>query len=209
MRRHKSVLNYAARRRKPPGKLLLDVSYHYSAMVRLPEKEKRGRPDIAHFCLLEALGSPLARQGFLDVFAYTREGVSMHFAKGTRLPRNYDRFLGLMEQALDEGSGSRDGAQLLTTRKENLSELLRRINSRHRFLLRESAPRISLARLGENIHSCPDAVVMIGGFAHGDFDEETLRLADSQYSIYPESLEAWTVVSRLLGVLEEFHGCYT
>ena len=57
--RHPSVTRNAQREGKNPEGVLLDRSLHHHAMLSLPEAEKRGRPDIIHFCLLEALGSPL------------------------------------------------------------------------------------------------------------------------------------------------------
>ncbi|MEM4684334.1 MAG: 16S rRNA methyltransferase, partial [Thermosphaera sp.] len=43
---HPSILKNAARRGKKPSEVLLDVSIHYPAMKKLPDKLKRGRPDI-------------------------------------------------------------------------------------------------------------------------------------------------------------------
>ena len=43
--------NYASR--------ILDNAIHHNAMKKLNNYEKRGRPDITHICLLNALGSPL------------------------------------------------------------------------------------------------------------------------------------------------------
>jgi rRNA pseudouridine-1189 N-methylase Emg1 (Nep1/Mra1 family) len=40
--------------------------------------------------------------------------------------------------------------------------------------------------------------VFIGAFPHGSMAKETLALADEAISIYPETLEAWVVTSRLI-----------
>ncbi len=207
--RHPSVLRYAARRGKPPGECLLDVSYHYAAMRGLPEREKRGRPDITHFCLLEALGSPLARSGFLNVYANTREGVTIRVASGTRLPRNYERFLGLFEQVLKAGRAPETGNPLIAAQKQPLSTLVEGLDAKKTLLLREKAPHIPLKQLGEDARRAGDAVFMVGGFAHGDFSQVTVDVADCECSIYLEPLEAWIVVSRVLSTLEVIHGLLT
>ena len=206
--KHPAVVRYAARRRKPPGEMLLDVSYHYAAMRGLSEREKRGRPDIVHFSLLEALGSPLARHGLLEVYVHSREGVSIHLSAGTRLPRNYDRFLGLIEQVLKNGRAPETGEPLLITSEQSLSRLMDGLGGSKSFLLREKAPHFSLRRLGEAVHDAGEAVILVGGFPHGDFSRETLSLADVECSVYSESLEAWTIVSRTLCALEELHGLF-
>jgi rRNA small subunit pseudouridine methyltransferase Nep1 len=206
--KHPSVVRYAERRGKPPGELLLDVSYHYAAMRGLREREKRGRPDIVHFSLLEALGSPLARRGLLEVFVHSREGLSIHPSAGTRLPRNYERFLGLMEQALKVGRAPRIGDPLITVEEESLEVLLGRLDGEKSFLLRDGAPHVPLMRLGKIMHDAGDSLILVGAFPHGDFNEETLNAIDAEASIYGEPLEAWTVVSRMLGVLEDLQGIY-
>ncbi|RLG20801.1 hypothetical protein DRN72_04605 [Methanosarcinales archaeon] len=53
---------------------LLDSSYHHKAMRMLENPDKRGRPDIVHFCLLEALGSPLNVDGKLSTVVHTYDG---------------------------------------------------------------------------------------------------------------------------------------
>ena len=67
---HPAVKSYAQERKKPAKLLLLDRSYHHFAMRELKENQKRGRPDIIHFSLLEALSSALNKEGFLQVFVH-------------------------------------------------------------------------------------------------------------------------------------------
>ncbi|RLI09988.1 hypothetical protein DRO33_06070 [Candidatus Bathyarchaeota archaeon] len=40
--------------------------------------------------------------------------------------------------------------------------------------------------------------VLVGGFPHGHFTEETTNLADELIAIDPETLDAWTVTSRII-----------
>jgi rRNA small subunit pseudouridine methyltransferase Nep1 len=70
-------------------------------MKKLEESEKRGRLDIVHFALLEALGSPLNREGLLQTYVHTINDYVITVNPETRLPRNYNRFVGLMEQLFE------------------------------------------------------------------------------------------------------------
>jgi len=90
---HRSVQKHAKLRRKPPRSVLLDRSYHHAAMKGLEHSEKRGRPDIVHFALLEALGSPLNREGLLEVYVHTIDDNVITVDPETRLPRNCNRFV--------------------------------------------------------------------------------------------------------------------
>ena len=68
--------------------------------------EKRGRPDIVHFTLLEALGSPLNLEGLLKIYVHTYSGYVIDVRPEVRLPRDCNRFSGLMEQLFQEGKGN-------------------------------------------------------------------------------------------------------
>ncbi|MEM4548526.1 MAG: hypothetical protein QXP94_07425, partial [Thermofilaceae archaeon] len=100
---HPTVAASARKRGKEPGEILLDVSLHYAAMKSLKDRMKRGRPDIAHFCMLLALGSLLNRAGMLELYVHTYDGRMIGVSPHVRLPRNYNRFVGLVEQLLKEG----------------------------------------------------------------------------------------------------------
>jgi len=95
---HPAVMKNADRYGKKPGEVLLDRSLHHAAMKSLPRAEKRGRPDILHFCLLEALGSPLNIEGGLRVWVNTFGGYTISVSPKVRLPRDCVRFKGLIEQ---------------------------------------------------------------------------------------------------------------
>lgn len=79
------IRKYAEKRRKKAQFLLLDRSYHHAAMKNLAENEKKGRPDIVHFSLLEALGSPLSKEGLLQVYVHTMSDYVISVNRETRL----------------------------------------------------------------------------------------------------------------------------
>src|SRR5438445_11878541 len=69
---HPAILKSAERKKKDPRQLILDQSYHHSAILRLGKYGiGSGRPDIVHFCLLLALGSPLYLEYPLTCFIHT------------------------------------------------------------------------------------------------------------------------------------------
>lgn len=199
---HPAVKSYAAKRGKKPGEVLLDKSYHYAAMKGLPKAHKRGRPDIAHFTLLEALGSPLNRQGLLQVYLHTQDGHIIYINPQTRLPRVYERFKGLMEKLYKEPIVEAEGKTLLKLEPKTLRQLVEELKPDVRILLSEKGERLSLKAFAEALKTHRRPMVMIGGFPHGDFEEETRKLADLEVSLYPEPLEAWTIVSRTLCAAE-------
>ena len=124
---YRSVQRYAKLRRKPPQFILLDRSYHHAAMRRLEQSEKRGRPDIVHFALLEALGSPLNKEGLLQVYVHTIGDHVIKVEPTTRLPRNYNRFVSLIEQLFEYEKIPPKSTEkaLLIIRRQTLSQLIR------------------------------------------------------------------------------------
>ncbi|MEO2151558.1 MAG: 16S rRNA methyltransferase, partial [Thermococcus sp.] len=65
---HPAVVNYARRRGKKPEEVILEGSYHHAALRKLEDGERRGRPDIVHICLLNALESIANKEGKLRVY---------------------------------------------------------------------------------------------------------------------------------------------
>ncbi len=205
---HPAVLNAARRRRKKPGEMLLDKSIHYHAMKGLTNFEKRGRPDIVHISLLNALGSPLNKRGLLKLYVHTVNGSVIFIDPSTRIPRNYNRFVGLFEQLLKYGKVPPEASKpLLYVKKMNLKSLLTEIGCRCLILLSEEGVRASPDRVVEEALSA-ECAVGIGCFPHGSFSEATYSLAKYVYSIYPEVLEAWIVVSRVIEACERLYGIY-
>ncbi len=203
IRDHPAVRAYAARRGKKPEEVLLDRSYHHAAMRKLKEAEQRGRPDITHFILLEALGSPLNKRGLLEVYVQTRSGHVIWINPETRLPRVYERFKGLIEKLYKEPVVEADGKTLLKLEEKSLTELIKEVNPDIRILLSEKGKLMNWSRFGEFLVSKRKPLVMVGGFPRGDFHDETLQNADEVISIWPEALEAWVIASRVISITEQ------
>lgn len=199
---HPAVVKTAMRRGKPPTEILLDISLHYAAMKKLSNKHKRGRPDIVHISLLEALESPLAKKGLLEIHVQTIEGHAIFIDPQTRIPRNYNRFTGLMEQLFKEGSVPPGSCKpLMVMKTMSLDGLLQHVGVKGFILLHEECERRGVSQVvSEAISS--NLAVGIGGFAHGDFSDETIKAASTCYSIYDEPLATWVVVSRVIAAAE-------
>ena len=196
---HPSVRRNAKRRKKPPGETLLNRSLHHSVMDRLPDDHKRGRPDITNICLLEALGSPLNREGRLSTWIHTYGDYTIEVAPEARLPRDCNRFNSLVEQLFVHGVVPPEGKEpLMKLTQQGLEPLKVEIAPSLTVALTSHGEPTDLETLASRLASEEAPAVFIGAFPHGSMSEETLALADEAISIYPEPLEAWVVTSRLI-----------
>lgn len=195
---HPTVQKYSKLRRKHPRFLLLDRSFHHSAMKALKQNMKRGRPDIVHFALLEALGSPLNKENQLRVYVHTFNNHVITVDSETRLPRNYSRFLGLMEQLFEYGKAPPKGIALLTLEHETLPQLIREVKPSHVTAFSRVGTRKTLEETVSKLASEKRPAMLVGGFPHGHFAKSTIKLADETVCIDPEMLETWTMVSRIV-----------
>lgn len=169
-------------------------------MKTLALNEKRGRPDIVHIALLEALGSPLNKERLLQIHVHTLNDYVIWVNPETRLPRNCNRFVSLMEQLFEFGRIPPEGneAVLLSLKKQTLTQLINEIKPSHILALsrigRPEALEATISKLSKEKRP----VVLVGGFPHGNFSESTTRLADEIVCVDKEMLETWTVVSRAI-----------
>jgi rRNA small subunit pseudouridine methyltransferase Nep1 len=205
--RHPSVTRNAKKDGKNPEGVLLDRSLHHHAMVALPEAEKRGRPDILQFCLLEALGSPLNKVGKLKPMAHTLNDDFIDFSPELRLPRDAYRFRSLMEQLFAEGRvPPGEEKPLMTLAKKSLGEVKEGVHPSRTFALTSHGKIEKLAELCRRLATEENPLVFLGAYPHGALREETLAEADEAVSIHPDALEAWVVTSRLIYEYEKASG---
>ena len=121
LRNHPSVKNHCKRVGRDSSEILLDISYHHRAMVEQNIKQwwKRGRPDIVHFDLVEALSTPLFKEKKLQVYVSTFDNKLLIMHQDLRLPKNYLRFERLMISIFNKHR-SKEGSDLIEFR-ENVS----------------------------------------------------------------------------------------
>jgi len=200
--KHPSVSKLAGKKGKKPNEILLDRSYHHAAMRSLKDAEKRGRPDIVHTTLLELLGTPLNREGLLQTYVHTVDNRVVEIDSNVRLPVNYDRFVGLLEQLYAVGRVPEAGERLLAIRKQTLNQLLEEIKPSTTVAFTTLGEYEELSKLCEELAEERKPAILIGAFPRGHFSEETLNLADKVVRIDREALEAWVVASRAVYAYE-------
>ena len=181
---------------------VLDNALHHSAMKNLNNYQKRGRPDITHLCLLNALGSPLNLNGKLTLYVHTVQNKIFKINPEIRLARNYNRFKGLIGKLLKEGKIESEANLLISTINGGLTDLIKPIENKEIILFSRKG------KLNNNYQELfPDNlsknyIVIIGGFQKGNFQEGILKLSNNIISISKHSLDAWVVVNKVISFYE-------
>src|SRR6267378_3624283 len=195
LQRHPSVRASARKRGRSPAAILLDSSLHHPALRKFPEGERRGRPDIAHIVLVVALDSILNLEGGLRVFIHTRNDEAIQFAPETRIPKNFTRFVGLMEDLLEKGEVPEEEPLIRMDRDVTLAQLLAKLGGEPWAFAEGGDPldlRVGFPRHEENL------IAVIGGFPHGGFRSPVSTLCKRVVSIHPKPLKAWTTAAEVL-----------
>jgi rRNA small subunit pseudouridine methyltransferase Nep1 len=198
---HPMVLAHARLRGKPPSQILLDSNYHHGAMNNLPEGRRRGRPDITHLFLLTSLESIANKQNQLQILIHTRNNERISINPTTRIMRNYDRFLGLMEQLFEKNVVPNEKTPLLVLHK-NMT-LKQVIDGTHADVVIAFSTKGTPVVLHDYFTTLKkqkkkNVVCIIGGFPSGEFHADIQNIASECVSLYPEMLPAWTVASEVL-----------
>jgi rRNA small subunit pseudouridine methyltransferase Nep1 len=203
---HERVIRWHARRKgRRETEILLDSNYHYPAMRRLADSERRGRPDIVHICLLLALDSPLNRAGLLRIYLHTRNNKLITVYPEVRIPRSFNRFVGLMEQLFLTGSAPHE-KPLLKLSDASLKDIVSKINPTKVITLSEKGEKKFFEDIFSGLSIADDVCVIAGGFPHGDFLSDVRGVSDEILCIDPEPLDAPTVVSRIIFSYEDSFG---
>lgn len=200
----KDIQKHAHRRKKRPTELLLDQSYHGQAMTQLEDGPRRGRPDILYLCLQSVLETPLCKEHLLSLHIHLYDGRIIEVNPEVRVPRNYDRFVGLMEQLLLNGQVPPTGDVLLKVTNMNLQELLTHIapdeHASLPLLAVEGGRRTSVQGFMDILPPNPlvPVILGVGAFPHGDFREETRNRFDMPIELDSEVMMAWHVCTEVL-----------
>ncbi|MGD0330483.1 MAG: ribosome biogenesis protein [Nitrososphaeria archaeon] len=194
----KIIKMFCKRKAKLPEQTLLDQSYHHKAILKLSQPEKRGRPDIAHFSLLEATSIPLYFRDQLDVYLHTIDDKVIWIGKNVRLPKVYERFIGLIEQLYVKESISYQGKELLRLSKSSLEGLLNEVKPSTVIGLSRIGKHSGFEEISEHALKYGRPALVVGGFARGHFSEKNLKLMNNVFSVSEYGLEAHVVVSRIL-----------
>ncbi len=197
------IRKYAAVRKKSPQMMLLDSNFVHSSIDRVYPgmSTRRGRPDIFHTLLNVVSESILNREGKLRVYIHTRNNRVITVNPETRIPKSYNRFVGLIEDLFLKGEIVSDGKTLLRVENLTASEMISKYSSGRKVVMWPVGDRTPV----ESIVSDTNVTVIIGGFAEGDYVSD-LSSVGEKCSIYPEELTIWTVASELICSYERVHG---
>lgn len=196
--KHHQIKSYSKKRKKHPRHILLDRSYHHLAMKKLSQNWRIGRPDIIHFTLLEALGSPLNMEGDLQIYVHTVDDYIITVNPKTRLPRNYNRFVGLIEQLFELERVPSTEPFLLKLEHKSLAQLINNIAPTYIMAFSRGGEPCTLEEAALKLSKKERPAVIVGGFPHGKLSNESIKLSNELVCVDPEMLEAWTVTSRVI-----------
>ena len=213
----RSAVSANARKRgKKASETLLDSSLHHSIFTDHRDRNRRGRPDIAHFFLVNGLDSILNLKGKLRLYIHTRNDELIEVDPSTRIPKTYNRFKGLIENLFHKKAVPADGKPLLKL-TENMDydacmERIREGSSNGEIIslvLHNEGERINpyefFKKMTENGElEEKDIVLTLGGFSHGDFNSNVK--GDKRVSLHPDLLKVWTVQCEMIvGFRQSLH----
>jgi rRNA small subunit pseudouridine methyltransferase Nep1 len=184
---------------------LLDNSLHHTVMKNLKNADKRGRPDITHLCLLNALGSSANKSGELRLFLHTTHNRIFKINPEIRIARNYNRFKGLMAKLLIDGSINVNNTPLISEVQGELENLINKFINRDVIILSSKGELVKDFNQLFSGNTTNEKIVIIGGFQKGNFSNKILGLSKNLYSISNFPLDAWVVVSKIINFYELTH----
>ncbi len=168
-------------------------------MKQLPYSWKRGRPDIVHFALMEALATPLFMNMMLRVYVHTINDKIITIADNLRIPKSYFRFERLMASLFrDNLIKSNEGTILMELSDGTFSDLIDIIKPDMVIGLSTVGVQSKVQKVAENAQSVDHPSLVVGGFAKGHFSENVTRSLGPTYSISNIALEAHVVIARIL-----------
>ncbi len=186
-----------------PRMQILDQNFHSKIVASLDDREKRGRPDVVHFALLDANSTPLFENGLLELFLRTRESFAIRIKTGTRLPRTLQRFCGVMAKILSGKYGDEEKKLFIIEKNRSLADLVGDLEIDKIISLSSRGFQETLRNLVARESQEEKRIAwIIGGFPHGHFTEEVIGLSDTVVSISSKPLAAHVVTARLCYELE-------
>jgi rRNA small subunit pseudouridine methyltransferase Nep1 len=170
-------------------------------MMNLEDSFKRGRPDLVHVSLMEAVDSPLYKRRGVKVYVHTRNDEILTLADNVRLPKHYTRFEGVIRKLLFNRKADRDG--LIDYSRGSVGDLLERLEAVDAVGLTKMGEPSNYGEIAARLLGSNRPCLIVGGFAKGHFSAQTKAALARVYSAAPESLEAHVVISRMIYELEK------
>ena len=187
--------------------IILDKAIHNPLMSGLEDIEKRGRPDIIYYSILNLIYSPIVQKNDVEIIVHTYTDHCIFIPSNWRIPVNFNRFTGLMSQLLYKKRIPLEGDAILTVSKCSLGKLLEKYENKSQFLLESPSEGQLIINNLDNL-LVQDSVFLIGGYQSGDsnfpFHQELLKRKNLQtISLYHDIKPAWMIASKLIHLLED------
>ncbi len=193
---HPSVISHAQKLGKKPSEILLDNSWHFAAMKEMKNEIKRGRPDLVHFCILEATTIPLYKKNKIKIYIHTIDDKVIYFGDNIHIPKSYHRFEGLIEKLFLEKTIESNGNVLLEIKEKSFSELIDEIKPSKIIGLSSKGEKRSFENTISEIQE--NCCLVVGGFQKGHFSDIVQSRINQLISVDDSSFEAHVVVARML-----------
>jgi len=202
---HESCKTVETRTGIHPESQILDDNFHRKIISILSENEKKGRPDIVHFALLDIISTPAYQSGLIRPIIRTVNGEVIVIKEGVRLPRTQLRFEGVMSKLLRNDLGPGEAGLFEFREKQTIGELIQSLCPSKVLCLSIEGIFGDLNSIVRNLAKEPDHSYawIVGGFARGHFSEEVKSLADQMISISNYPLAAHVATARLSYEIEK------
>ncbi len=176
---------------------ILDSQLHREFLDRLPNGQRRGRPDIVYFFLFQCLDSRLNKRNRINVFVHTRDDLVISVEPGTEVPWNYLEFLDIMGSLL-KGDRAPEGFHIEASVR--LNRLLDRVPT-PLVVMSPEGRKVPIDEFFEQLGE--DYSVVIGGFPKGDYTSNIYDRADRVISLGEDELKVWTVTGEVLSAISQ------
>jgi rRNA small subunit pseudouridine methyltransferase Nep1 len=184
----------------PPEKQILDDNFHHPIIQELPHGEKRGRPDIVHYALLDIMSTPAYQMKFIRPIIHTINKDVIFIKDGVRPPRTELRFNGVMSKVLRNEIGPAEKELFENAGVIETQDLIKSLEAETVICLSTEGILKNLRNYLSSSKSEGNSSThlwLVGGFAKGHFEENVKRLANELISISDRSLAAHVVTARV------------
>ncbi|MCY0851857.1 16S rRNA (pseudouridine(914)-N(1))-methyltransferase Nep1 [Thermoplasma acidophilum] len=198
-----AIRRFAKKRNKRVDRMILDSNYMHTSIDRYfpNESKRRGRPDIIYLLLEMTQESILNHKNQLRTYVHTRNNQVIRISPITRMPKSYNRFIGLFEDLFEKRIITNNGKELLSMEESSLGDLINSIRRDRTILLH---PKGEMRKPSEFISNA-NILIVIGGFSEGDFISDT-SFINERYAIFDQELTIWSVANEMVANYERAVG---
>jgi len=148
------------------------------------------------------LNSPLNKAGFLSIDIHTINDVVIRVNPKVRIPKNFNRFIGLIEQLFKFKKVPPKKEYLLKIEEIRLDELIRSYKGSEFFILSEHGKPYNREKMFKVFRGNKSVVLLIGAFHRGEFGKQIEKLTPNKIKIDSETLDSAIVVSAIINAYE-------